>query len=42
MPGPIELTVIVVGSILAGIAGFRWGRHAAQTMCRHDDEGDGR
>ena len=42
MPGPIELAVIIAGSIVAGIAGFRWGRHAAQTMCRQDHEGDDR
>lgn len=42
MPGPIETVVIIAGSILAALSGFRWGKHAALTMCRHDEEGKAR
>lgn len=41
MPGPVDIALIIAGSTIAALSGFRWGRHAALTMCRQDDEGEG-
>ena len=42
MPGLVEIALIIAGSILAALSGFRWGKHAALTMCGPDKEGEAR
>ncbi len=41
MPGPVEAVLIAASCILAALSGFRWGKHAAQTMGRPDEESEG-